>query len=169
MTVPTTKAELLEAVVDGHERLARDLDRVPAERARDLTMPGHVAGSMMSPADLVAYLIGWNELVLRWHRQRDAGREPSLPAEGFAWNQLGQLAHRFYADCSTLSWEELLIRFERANHDIVALIRRLSDRDLYGANWYGTYTAGRMIQLNTSSPYANARRRLRAWLRENGL
>ena len=32
-----------------------------------------------------------------------------------------------------------------------------------------THTAGRMIQFNSSSPYANARRRIRAWLRDQGL
>jgi hypothetical protein len=32
---------------------------------------------------------------------------------------------------------------------------------LYGRGWYETWTMGRMIQFNTSSPYANARGRLR--------
>ncbi|WP_331709366.1 ClbS/DfsB family four-helix bundle protein [Microbacterium sp. TNHR37B] len=41
-----------------------------------------------------------------------------------------------------------------------------SDEELYGAPWYRTWTMGRMISFNTSSPYANARGRLRAWLRE---
>lgn len=48
-----------------------------------------------------------------------------------------------------------------------AISRRSSTAtELYGANWYEKYTAGRMIQFNTASPYKNARSGIRAWLRE---
>ncbi len=166
MAVPQSKAELTRAVTDGYDRLVDDLQRVPADAVRELTMPGHAQGTLMSPADLVAYLIGWNELVLSWHAQRAAGVEPAFPAEGYRWNQLGELAGSFYTQCADLSWSELLDRFDRAEKAILALIDRLDDAALYGAPWYGTHTAGRMIQFNTSSPYANARTRLRRWLRE---
>lgn len=169
MAVPANKTELLHAVVDGYEKLSRDLDRVPADRAREHSMPGHAADTVMCPADLVAYLIGWNELVLSWHTQRSKGVEPTFPAEGFAWNQLGNLAAKFYGDHASSSWPDLLSQFETAKNGIVRLIQELSNEELYGAPWYGKYTAGRMIQFNTSSPYANARRRLRTWLREHDL
>lgn len=169
MAVPSSKAELLHAVIDGYDKLSRDLARVPGERAREKAIHGHVAGAMISPADLVAYLIGWNELVLSWHEQRHAGVEPEFPAAGYRWNQLGELAQKFYDDYSGLDWSALLVRFANARRRIVALIDAHSDHDLYGVTWYGKYTAGRMIQFNTSSPYANARRRLRAWLRNNNL
>ncbi|MFE3838233.1 ClbS/DfsB family four-helix bundle protein [Pseudogemmobacter sonorensis] len=32
--------------------------------------------------------------------------------------------------------------------------------------WYGKWTKGRMIQFNSTSPYANARGRIRKWLRD---
>lgn len=166
MAVPQSKAELLSAVEDGYDKLARDLLRVPETQAREASLPGHKADTMMSPADLVAYLIGWNETVLAWHKLRADGIEPEFPAPGFTWNQLGDLAQRFYRDYADLSWAELLDRFENAKSGIVSLITGLSDKELYGESWYGKYTAGRMIQFNTSSPYANARRRIRAWLRE---
>ena len=46
---------------------------------------------------------------------------------------------------------------------------RETDASLYGEAWYGKYPLGRMIQLNTSSPYANARARLRKWKKASGL
>lgn len=169
VAVPVNKVELLHALVDGYEKLSHDLDRVPADRAREQSMPGHAINTVMSPADLVAYLIGWNELVLLWHAQRSAGVEPAFPAEGFTWNQLGDLAAKFYADQARSSWPELRSRLEMAKSNIVRLVQGLSNEELYGAPWYGKYTAGRMIQFNTSSPYANARRRLRTWLRDRDL
>lgn len=104
--------------------------------------------------------------MLSWHEQRGRGEEPEFPAPGFTWNQLGDLAQQFYRDYASLSWAELLERLVRAKSGIMALIEQRSDEELYGSPWYGKYTAGRMIQFNTSSPYANARRRLRTWLRE---
>lgn len=59
-----------------------------------------------------------------------------------------------------------LATLAQAKSDVVALVEGLSNDELYGSPWYGKYTAGRMIQFNTSSPYANARRRIRSWLRD---
>ncbi|KRC62447.1 hypothetical protein ASE14_01005 [Agromyces sp. Root81] len=166
MPVPQSKQDLLDAISTSYDRLSTDLARVPPARARETSMPGHTAGTMMSPADLVAYLIGWNRLVLSWHESRSRGAEPDLPATGFGWNQLGALAQQFYLDQAAASWAALLQHLSRAKTDVVELVESMSEQDLYGDPWYGKYTAGRMIQLNTSSPYTNARARIRAWLRE---
>ncbi|AEK35966.1 hypothetical protein CVAR_0614 [Corynebacterium variabile DSM 44702] len=168
VAVPQSKDELLDAIEDGYIKLVRDLERVPEDQAGEASLSGHKADTMMSPADLVAYLVGWNELVLSWHEQRARGDEPEFPAPGYTWNQLGDLAQQFYRDYADLSWAELLERFDQAKAGITSLIEGLSNEELYGEPWYGKYTAGRMIQFNTSSPYANARRRIRAWLREQG-
>ncbi|WP_243233589.1 ClbS/DfsB family four-helix bundle protein [Microbacterium sp. CIAB417] len=60
---------------------------------------------------------------------------------------------------------ELRAQLQDANRRIVELVERHTDEELYGAGWYGKWTMGRMISLNTSSPYANARTRIRGWLR----
>ncbi len=65
MAVPSSKAELLAAMTTTFEKLMADLAKVQPIRAREATMNGHADGTAMSPADLVAYLIGWNELVLK--------------------------------------------------------------------------------------------------------
>ncbi|RBZ93742.1 ClbS/DfsB family four-helix bundle protein [Klebsiella pneumoniae] len=43
---------------------------------------------------------------------------------------------------------------------LVALIERFSNDELYGKPWYNKWTRGRMIQFNTASPYKNASGRL---------
>ncbi|GAA1824437.1 ClbS/DfsB family four-helix bundle protein [Nesterenkonia flava] len=169
MAVPQSKVELQEAIRSSYDKLAADLARVPEAMAREASMPGHKTGSLMSPADLVAYLVGWDELVLSWHAQRNEGRVPELPAPGYSWNALGDLALKFYADHAKDSSSSLLRQLETAKTAILELVDGLDDAELYGEAWYGKYTAGRMIQLNTSSPYSNARTRVRAWLREHGL
>lgn len=168
MAVPTSKAELLTSIKTTFDKLMSDLSRVPQDRARESTMSGHAKGTLMSPADLVAYLIGWNELVLKWLDHDDRGESVDYPETGFRWNQLGLLAQKFYADHNALEWQALLARLENAKSALVTTITDRSDDELYGSAWYGKWTKGRMIQFNTSSPYANARTRLRAWLKAQG-
>lgn len=168
MAVPNSKSELIEAISTTYAKLAQELARVPPALSREPVLEGQVAGTRMSVCDLLAYLVGWNELVLHWHAQLRDGKhieDIAFPAEGFTWNALGKLAQRFYADYAELSMDELLQRLEQAKDQLLALIDAHDDAQLYGRPWYTHYTMGRMIQFNTSSPYANARTRLRAWLK----
>ena len=166
MAIPHSKQELVEAMTTTYAKLMLELARVPPALAREPVLEGQVKGTRMSVCDLLAYLVGWNELVLHWHAQlRDGKRmdEIAFPAEGFTWNALGALAQRFYADYADLKMDDLLQRLEQAKDQLLALIDAHDDAQLYGQPWYTHYTMGRMIQLNTASPYANARTRLRAW------
>ena len=168
MVVPSTKAELLEAIATTFDRLTIDLARGSTDRAREASLAGHAAGIMMIPADLVAYLIGWNDLVLKWLDRDDRGEPVDFTEAGFKWNELGLLAQKFYRDHEALDWVSLLARLTEAKTRLVNTISARSDAELYGGPWYGKWTKGRMIQFNTSSPYANARVRIRKWLKEKG-
>ncbi|MFD2173403.1 ClbS/DfsB family four-helix bundle protein [Rhodobacter lacus] len=165
MAAPNSKAELLDAISTTFTKLISDLERVPPALARTASMQGHAAGTMMSPADLVSYLLGWNELVLRWLDRDDHGEAVDFPETGFKWNQLGLLAQKFYADYQHLDWHELLSRLAATHLGLVETISSRTNDELYGRPWYGKWTKGRMVQFNTSSPYANARLRIRKWLK----
>lgn len=166
MGVPASKTELLDAISKTFGKLITDLERVPPELARTASLEGHAAGTMMSPADLVAYLLGWNELVLQWLERDDRGELVEFPEAGFKWNQLGLLAQKFYTDYQNVDWQQLLARLMDANLKLVETISSRPNDELYGSPWYGKWTKGRMIQFNTSSPYANARARIRKWLKD---
>ena len=165
MAIPASKTELLDAIFDTFDKLIIDLSKVPKDRARDCWLEGHVKGTTMSSADLVSYLIGWNELVLKWLDQDEKGQDVDFPETGFKWNELGQLAQKFYKDCDDVGYHELLDRLKKAKENLVETISARSDSELYGRPWHGKWPKGRMIQFNTSSPYANARGRIRKWLK----
>lgn len=167
MPVPASQEDLLAVIEKTYVQLDRDLDRVPVESTRQLVLEGHAKGTVMSPADLVAYLVGWNQQVLTWHRRRAEGLSDEFPAAGFNWNELGRLAQRYYSEHTEDSWDALRRQLRDAKEEIIELVESYSDAELYGVPWYGKWTMGRMISFNTSSPYANARRRIRSWLREN--
>lgn len=169
MSIPQTRQELLEAIISGYQKLAEDLTSIPAEKTHEKTLEGHVQGSQMSVADLVSYLIGWNELVLKWHEKKAQGQPVDFPETGYKWNELGRLAQKFYADYSHLDYPDLLKQFATVHTRILRLVESETDASLYGEPWYEKYPKGRMIQFNTSSPYANARTRLRKWKKSMGI
>ncbi len=169
MPIPASREELLDAIEIDFERLAKDLRTVPAQMTSEATLEGHSKGTDMSVHNLVSYSLGWNNLVLKWI-EKDAKGEPiDFPETGFKWNQLGALAQKFNTDFDTEPFHQLLINFEIANQEIVDFISDQADEQLYGAPWCEKFTMGRLIQLNSSSPYANARTRMRKWKRQNDI
>lgn len=169
MAIPKSKEELLHEIATGYSRLKEDLIDVPAKQVFLKELEGHSKGTLMSVHDLVAYLTGWGELVLKWHSRKSKGLPVDFPETGFKWNELGKLAQKFYADHEDLEYEALLKKLDKTVKQLQALVEKHSNAALYKTAWYEKYTMGRMIQLNTSSPYKNARLRLRKWKKRKGL
>ncbi|AZI89260.1 DfsB family protein [Kosakonia sp. CCTCC M2018092] len=169
MSVPQTKAELLSAIDKNFAKLISYLNNIPPEITSELSMEGHAKGTAMSVHNLVAYLLGWNKLVVKWITNDAKGLPVDFPETGYKWNQLGLLAQKFYSDYSALSYGELIEELQRAKSEIVQLIDARTDEVLYGRLWYTKWTMGRMISFNTASPYANANGRLRKWAKDNHL
>lgn len=169
MAIPACKSELIDAIRINYQKLLAELDGVPEALSCEPSLEGHAKGTQMSVHDLLAYLTGWCELVLKWHAGKAAGAPVDFPETGYKWNELGRLAQKFYADYAGLTQAALLERFAEAKDRILAVIERTENDDLYGRLWYETYTLGRMIQFNTSSAFENARKRLRRWNKEKGL
>jgi Uncharacterized conserved protein len=166
MPIPQNKDELLEAIRKDYNKLKADLGNIPLQRAKEISMEGHAKDSLMSPYDLVAYLVGWAELVLLWEKKFSLGQEVVFPCKEYKWNELGLLAQKFYKDYPDYNFTQLLELLDQKVNEIVLLIEQSTDQELYDSTWYKEYTMGRMIQLNTSSPYKNARSRIRAWLKK---
>jgi len=169
MSVPQTKAELRLAIEKNFSKLIGCLSAIQPEMTAVNSMDGHAKGTMMSVRDLVSYLLGWNALVVKWITSEAKGLPVDFPETGYKWNQLGLLAQKFYSDYSELSYESLVAELKTVKNEIVKLIDERSDDILYGRPWYTKWTMGRMISLNTASPYANANARLRKWAKNNNI
>jgi hypothetical protein len=169
MAIPNNKQELVNAISVNAEKLFADLTTIPASKAKTRSMEGHSKGEMMSVCEAVAYLIGWGELVLKWNRKKEAGEEVHFPEENFKWNELGKLAQKFYRDYASDDYKTLLIKFDSVVTRILELVKHKTNQQLYHTTWYEQWTPGRLIQLNTASPYTNTKARIRKWKKTNGI
>lgn len=65
MSVPKNKQELQKAVSENYSKLSGELSEIPVKMTAIPELDGHSKGTLMSINNLVAYLIGWGELVLK--------------------------------------------------------------------------------------------------------
>ena len=86
MAVPAHKDDLRVAFERTFEALVSEQHAVPRSYVRRVSLDGHAKGSLMSTSDLVAYLIGWNTLVLKWLDYSEAGRAIEFSETGCKWN-----------------------------------------------------------------------------------
>lgn len=166
MAIPTNKEELRQAVEINYNKLKKELSSIPQELTRIQELEGHAKGTKMSINNLLAYLIGWGALVLKWNQKKDNNESVDFPETGYKWNELGRLAQKFYEDYQTDDFTTLKQNLDIHVDQILSLIATKSNQELYEINWYENWTLGRMIQFNTSSPYANATGRIRKWKKQ---
>lgn len=169
MAVPTDKTGLETAIKLNYGKLHKELLSIPSDLTHLKTINGHAKDTQMNVKNLVSYLIGWGELVLKWIDKKERNEPVDFPETGFKWNELGKLAQKFYSDYEDMNYDLLCNKLDVTVNQILEIIKSKSNYELYEVSWYEKWTLGRMIQFNTASPYKNARERIRKWKKENGL
>lgn len=163
MSIPKDKDELLKAIVDNYKKLTTELANIPLDLTEKKELDGHSKNTLMSINNLVAYLVGWGQLVLKWNDKKSKGIEVDFPETGFKWNELGLLAQKFYNDYENDDFKTLFEKLDKTTNEILKLIENKTNKELYETAWYDKWTFGKMIQLNTSSPFKNSKDRIRKW------
>ncbi len=166
-SIPKNKEELYQAIKLAFDKILEDYLSIPEEYSRKNGIEGNVKGTEISVGDTVAYLIGWGRLVLKWHKLKLEGHKVDFPETGYKWNELGKLAQDFQSQFRSLSYNDLILEFKVTTSEILSLVESLDNHSLYGDNWYGKYTFGKMIQFNTSSPMKNMRTKVRKFKKTN--
>jgi len=162
MPLPTSKDELLQTMRTAYERLDSEIACLPQKHERDTSIKGN-----LSCCDLIAYQIGWANLLLAWEAQEKNGTEPEMPSKGFKWNQLGELAKVFYRESEKKSLSDLRKEFAHVFDELVHWIESLSEKELlepHQRQWTGDkWNMIKWIQVNTVAPYKSARTKIRRW------
>lgn len=169
MAVPINKEELQKAIGTNYNKLKKELSTIPVELTSIKDLEGHAKDTTMSINNLISYLIGWGELVLKWNQGKDNNEPVDFPETGYKWNELGKLAQKFYQDYEDIDFNRLCSKLDETVAEILNVFERKTNTELYEVSWYEKWTLGRMIQFNTASPYTNARGRIRKWKKEHNI
>lgn len=128
-----------------------------------------------TPAEIIAYQLGWLNLVMKWDRDEKAGRAVITPSPDYKWNQLGGLYQSFYHSYATCTLDELRSLFKETEHQWQKWIDSLSDEELFTQGvrkWTGKnprWPMVKWIHINSVAPFKTFRSKIRKWKKHNGI
>ena len=126
LRVYKSKEELKAKINKTFEKYISEFDSIP-EALKDK----RVDEVDRTPAENLAYQVGWTTLVLKWEEDERKGLQVKTPSDEFKWNQLGELYQWFTDTYAHLSLQELKAELNENVKSICAMIDSLSADELF--------------------------------------
>lgn len=162
-----SKEELKKEIKKTFEKYMSEFDSIP-ERLKDK----RIDEVDRTPAENLAYQVGWTTLVLKWEEDESKGLQVKTPHDKFKWNQLGDLYQYFTDTYAHLSLEDLKDRLRDNIQSIYRMIDSLSEDELFQphrrkwadeATKTATWEVYKFIHVNTVAPFGTFRTKIRKW------
>ena len=161
------KEELKNEINKSFEKYISEFDNIP-ESLKDK----RIIEVNRTPAENLAYQLGWTTLVLQWEENERNGLKVKTPSENFKWNQLGELYQWFTDTYAHLSLQELKAKSNENINSIYAMIDSLSEEELFEphmrkwadeATKTAVWEVYKFIHVNTVAPFGTFRTKIRKW------
>ncbi len=163
------KNMLKDEIEKTYAKFIAEFDAI-SEEQKDL----RAEGVDRTPAENLAYQVGWTTLLLRWEQEERKGLEVTTPSDQFRWNQLGALYQWFTDTYAGLSLRELRARLDTNVREIYEMIDTMQEEDLFlphrrrwadGATKSAVWPVSKFIHVNTVAPFKTFRTKIRTWKR----
>lgn len=129
-----------------------------------------IEGVDKTPAQMIAYQLGWMNLILHWEKQEQEGHTVITPTPDYKWNKLGGLYESFYKEYEEYTLEDLCVMFIKKKEEIIGLINSYTDIELFqqgGRQWSSSTPSNwpiwKWIHINTVAPFKSFRTKIRKW------
>lgn len=129
-----------------------------------------IEGVDRTPSQMIAYQLGWMNLILDWEKQENEGYDVITPTKGYKWNNLGSLYDSFYKEYDNYTLSELSNKFTNKVSEIIELINSYTDVELFeqgGRRWASSTPANwaiwKWVHINTVAPFKSFRSKIRKW------
>ena len=161
------KEELKNEIHQSFEKYISEFDTIP-EALKDK----RVIEAARTPAETLAYQVGWTQLLLIWVADEQHGVEVKTPSEQFKWNQLGDLYQWFTDTYAHLSLAELKGKLNENIAAIQTMIDSMSEEELFqphmrrwadDATKTAVWEVYKFIHVNTVTPFGTFRTKIRKW------
>lgn len=125
-----------------------------------------------TPAENLAYQVGWTTLLLQWEENERKGLQVKTPSNEFKWNELSKLYQWFTDTYAHLSLQELKAKLNENICSIYAMIDSLSEEELFKphmrkwadeATKTAVWEVYKFIHVNTVAPFGTFRTKIRKW------
>lgn len=167
LRVYESKEELKTEINKAFKKYISEFDSIP-ENLKDK----QVNEVDRTPAENLAYQVGWTNLVLKWETDERKGIPVKTPSDEFKWNQLGELYQWFTDTYAHLSLQELKAQLNDNVNSICTMIDSLSEDELFKphmrkwadeATKTAVWEVYKFIHVNTVAPFGTFRTKIRKW------
>lgn len=161
------KEKLKEAIYQTYTKFDKEFDEVP-EALKD----EFANGIDRTPAQILAYQVGWTTCLLQWENLEREGKKAITPDEGYKWNKLGDLYENFNEKYSTFSLKMLRKQLRKNVELIYNMLDTMSEEEVFlphQRKWADEATSKaawevyKFIHINTVAPFTNFRAKLRKY------
>ena len=161
------KEELKIEIRNAFHKYLSEFDSIP-EALKDK----RVSEVDRTPAENLAYQVGWTTLLLKWEEDERKGLRAKTPSEEFRWNQLGELYQWFTDTYAPLSLQELKSKLNENMDLIDMMLDSLSEEELFkphmrkwadDATKTAVWEVYKFIHINTVAPFKTFRTKSRKW------
>lgn len=167
MRVYSSKTALKEEIKITYEKYISEFSDIPNELKDERNSEVD-----RTPAENLAYQVGWTSLVLKWENDYKAGLDVKTPSDKFKWNQLGGLYQWFTDEYAHLSLSELKTILDKNIEEIYKIIDGMTEDELFKPHqrkWADEATKSavwevcKFIHVNTVAPFGTFRTKIRKW------
>ena len=167
MKVYTSKDELKKEIEKAYTKYISEFDDIPEDK-KDVRLDE----VDRTPAENLAYQVGWTTLVLKWEIDERNGLEVKTPSDQFKWNQLGDLYNWFTETYASLSLKDLKAMLDNNINKLYKMIDSMSDDELFKphqrkwadeATKTAVWEVYKFIHINTVAPFGTFRTKIRKW------
>lgn len=169
----TFKSSLSNDIKNEYNKLIKILDQVPLKYMSVKAIEG--CGGKISVRDLIAYQIGWGNLLIAWYESGIKQEEFAIPGEGFSkWDYIG-LANHFYNKYHFDSVNKQILEFHKTVQTIIYITEKeyqKNNLDKLEVWHWCTLPSGKQwplskwIKVNTYSPYKKAAALIRKFFKK---
>mgnify|MGYP000031550872 FL=1 len=159
--------ELIAEIRKRADLFIAEFDDVPASGLHLLK-----DGVDRAPAQMLAYQLGWMDLLLGWEQDERAGRQVVTPAPDYRWNRLGGLYSSFYEQWQDAPLSRLQEAFRERVDGVVDLVGSLSPEELFtpgrrawASSTPSSWPVAKWVHINTVAPFTSFRTKIRVWKR----
>jgi hypothetical protein len=131
MPKATTKQQLIEAAQTERAALEKLLATLTPEQ-----MAQSATADEWSAKDVLAHLIEWEGMVMKWYEMGAKGKVPAMPSEEYNWGQLPQLNHAIYLKHRDRSLEDIQKEFKFSYKKIMKVIESIPEKELFTRGQY---------------------------------
>ena len=153
MARPKDKSQLVAAITENYATLQATIEQFSSSQLDSEFVLEHRDRNVR---DVIAHLLAWQEMFLKWYDEGKAGECPEMPAKGFTWRDTPALNNKIWKAGQKERRQTLQRKLDKTHQLLLAVVDAHSDEELFQKqhySWTGSSSLGSYVISASSAHY----------------